>query len=95
MHSKTHPLMISLLLFFITLTAYPIEEKNPSACDCSTAEVSDQEAAQGCPNEVKKEICTLYNQAKIWKERLRLQQERRRLEQFMVVPSRPPASPPR
>jgi len=85
MHPKMHPLMIFLLLFFIPLTAYPIE-KNPAACDCSTTEVSDQEAAQGCPSEVKREICNLYHQAKIWKERLRQQQDQRRLEQTIVTP---------
>ncbi len=90
MHPKMHPLMIFLLLFFIPLTAYPIE-KNPAACDCSTTEVSDQEVAEGCPSEVKKEICALHHQAKIWKERLRLQQERRRLEQTIVAPQSQPS----
>ncbi len=85
MHPKTHPLMIFLLLFFIPLTAYSIEE-NPATCDCSTTEVSDQEVAQGCPSEVKKEFCVLYHQVKIWKERLRVQQENRRLEQTIVAP---------
>ncbi len=86
MHLKTHQVIITLLLFFIPLTAYTIEE-NPATCDCSTTEVSDHEVAQGCPSEVKKEFCVLYHQVKIWKERLRLQQENRRLDQIIVVPA--------
>ena len=78
MHPNTHPLMISLLLFFIPLTAYPIEEKNPAACDCSTTKVSDQEATKGCPKEVKKAFCDLVHQRKIWKERISQQREDRR-----------------
>ena len=77
MHPKTHPLMISLLMLFILLTAYPIEA-TPIACDCSTTEVSDQEATKGCPKEVKKEFCDLVHQRKIWKERISQQREDRR-----------------
>ena len=62
------------------------DRSNPAACDCSTTEVSEQEAAQGCSSEVKKKICGLFNQSKIWKERLRMQQERRQIEQNTIVP---------
>ena len=77
MHPTLHPLMISLLFFFIPLTAYPIEA-NPVACDCSTTEASDQEAREGCPKKVKKKFCDLLHQRDILKEQLRQQREDRR-----------------
>jgi hypothetical protein len=52
----------------------------PSACDCETLIVSEEEAANGCPNYVKEKTCSLYRDSEAWKERLYRQRENRELE---------------
>lgn len=59
---------------------------NPQACDCKTLDVSDREAAAGCPAQVKERTCPMYRDAQEWKQRLRDLQERRRLEKRMQPP---------
>ena len=74
------------IIVFAPQTAGADVEADPLACDCNTIEVSDQEAAKGCPSEDKQEICALDDQLKKWKERLRLEQQRHRREPFTAVP---------
>lgn len=72
-------------LVFITslfcLTNVLADIEMPSACDCETLVVSEEEAANGCPSHVKEKTCPLYRDSETWKERLRRQQENRRLEE--------------
>lgn len=74
--------LIFLAAVLLTLTAYPAEDK-PEACNCETVDVSVEEEAGGCPGHVKERACPLYRETRIWKERLREQQEQRRLEKRM------------
>lgn len=72
---------------FLTIFSFPLTlnaiEDNPSACECDTIELSEQEIVNGCPAHVKEQTCSLYREIQIWKQRLRDQQKQRELEKKM------------
>ena len=82
MRLNIYTVLISLAAFFSAPSAYPVQD-NPEACNCETVDVSVEESAAGCPAGVKEKTCSLYRETRVWKERLRQQQEQRRLEKRM------------
>lgn len=76
--------MVSLLLAsLLPAPATYAGEDNPQACNCKTLDVSEEEAAGGCPDHVKEKTCPKYRDIKVWKERMRQQQDIRRQEKSM------------
>ena len=76
-------LRFSTVLFIIfPLNVYSSED-DPSACDCNTIVISDQEEQGGCPASVKGEACPQFRNIEEWQMRLRQQQKLKRLEDRM------------
>jgi hypothetical protein len=74
--------LVSLLFPFLTLNVFAVED-NPAACDCHTVDITKEEITGGCTETVKEQTCTLYRETRIWKERLKRDQEQRELEKRM------------
>lgn len=88
MRIELSAVFLVLATFLPALNGHAMED-DPKACNCETVEVSAQEQAGGCPADVKEKTCPLYREARVWKERLRQQQEQRRLEKRMEPPTIP------
>lgn len=82
MKLKPYVLLLCLLPLSAARMAAAAEE-NPKACDCDLINLTEQEQANGCSDQVKRRICPLYRQARDWRERLRQQQEQREQEKRM------------
>jgi|GEM_PF-6386377 len=82
MKLKPAVLLLCLLPLAATRPAAAAKE-NPKACNCDKINLTEQEQADGCTDQVKRRACPLYRQAQEWRERLRQQQEQREQEKRM------------
>ena len=80
---RMYLLRFSIVFFILFPLKVYSDEENPSACDCNTIVVSDQEQLDGCPASIKREACSMFREMEQWQIKLRSQQEQRRLEDRM------------
>ena len=75
-------IFVFLFFSFLSLNIHASED-NPSACNCNTIVIGDQEEQGGCPLSVKRETCPKFREMENWQMRLRQQQKLKDLEDRM------------
>lgn len=79
---KKITIAVFLLINLVPFYAWPAEG-DPSACDCKTIVISDDEAKNGCPASVKRETCPLFRDSEQWQQKLEKQRELKNMEDRM------------